>query len=412
MTKSRILARNRLALAIEGGEPVRSKPFPAWPAFGDEEIEQVSAVLRSGKVNYWTGQHGREFEEAFAKACRTRHGVAVANGSVALDISLKALGVGPGDDVVVTSRSFVASAGCIVGAGARPIFADVDEASQNITAKSISAVITPNTKAVVAVHLAGWPCDMDDIIALSDQKGFRIIEDCAQAHGASYKGRPVGSFGDVAAFSFCQDKIMSTGGEGGMVVTNDHALWNFVWAYKDHGRDYQLSHASENRVGYKWIYNHIGTNLRMTEMQAVLGNIQLKRLPEMIAKRRENAAALTAFLASFPALRVATPAQESTHVYYKYYAFIRPELLAEGWNRDRVLSSIAAEGVPIFTGICPEIYREKAYQQYIRSNEYRPISRKLGETSLMFLVHPTISSEDVADICRAVEKVMITATAP
>ena len=202
-------------------------------------------VFRSGKVNYWTGGRAAvRVRVCGISGCK--HAVALANGTVALECALKALGVGPGDEVITTSRTFIASASCAVMLGARPVFADVDRESQNITAESIRRVLTPRTKAIVAVHLAGWPCEMDDILALAHERGIKVVEDCAQAHGATYKGRPVGSLGDVAAFSFCQDKIMTTAGEGGMVTTNSEELWNAMWSLKDHGKSYDAVYHREH----------------------------------------------------------------------------------------------------------------------------------------------------------------------
>ncbi len=208
-------------------------PFSPWPSFTQEEADAVSRVVLSNKVNYWTGTEGREFEKEFAAWADSKYAVALGNGTLALDIALKALNVGEGDEVITTPRTFLASASSIVTAGATPVFADVDLNSQAITAESIKAVLTPKTKAVIVVHLAGMPAEMDAIMALSEQHGFYVIEDCAQAHGAKYKGKSVGSIGHVGAWSFCQDKIMTTGGEGGMVTTNSKELWSKMWSYKE-----------------------------------------------------------------------------------------------------------------------------------------------------------------------------------
>jgi len=217
-------------------DATHSELFAPWPYFAPDEIEAAAAVLRSGNVNYWTGEEGRLFEREFAEFTGCKHAIAVANGSVALEATLRALGIGPGDEVITTSRTFIASASCAVAVGAQPVMADVDRDSQNITADSIRKVLSSRTKAIVPVHLAAWPCEMDPILKLAAEHGLKVVEDCAQAHGATYKGRPVGSMGDVAAFSFCQDKIMTTAGEGGMVTTNSDDLWEKMWAYKDHGK--------------------------------------------------------------------------------------------------------------------------------------------------------------------------------
>ena len=229
--------------------------FAPWPSFSLTEADAVREVMLSNQVNYWTGQHCRNFECEFAGFAGTKYAVALANGTVALDVALKALGIGAGDDVIVTSRTFLASASSIVTAGANPIFADVELDSQNISARTISAVLTPNTKAIICVHLAGWMCDMDPIMQLAEQHGLLVIEDCAQAHGARYKGRAAGSIGHVAAWSFCQDKIMTTGGEGGMVTTNDEALWKAMWSYKDHGKNYDSVYHKQHPAGFRWVHD-------------------------------------------------------------------------------------------------------------------------------------------------------------
>ena len=215
---------------------IANQPFSKWPNFSTKEIEAVSKVMLSGRVNYWTGEECKKFEKEFAIFSNTKFAIALANGTVALDVALKALNIGPGDEVLVTSRTFIATVSSIVNAGAKPIFTDVDQNTQNITIKTIQNALTNKTKAIVCVHLAGWPCDMDPLIEFAKNHDLKIIEDCAQAHGAKYKGRPVGSLGDVGCWSFCQDKIMSTGGEGGMVTTNNEELWSKMWSFKDHGK--------------------------------------------------------------------------------------------------------------------------------------------------------------------------------
>jgi dTDP-4-amino-4,6-dideoxygalactose transaminase len=331
---------------------------------------------------------------------------------VALEAALKALGVGPGDEVITTSRTFIASASCVVAVGARPVTAEVDRISQNLTAETIRPMITLRTKAIIAVHLAGWPCEMDAIMELGREYGLKVVEDCAQAQGASYKGRPVGSIGDVAAFSFCQDKIMTTGGEGGMLTTNDTDLWKRAWSYKDHGKSYDAVYNTEHPVGFRWLHESFGTNARMTEMQSAIGRIALRKLPGWVETRRKNAGLFDASLGKLAGIRLADPPKHSYHAYYKYYAFVRPEQLRSGWDRDRILQAIVAEGVPCFVGSCSEIYREKAFAPERRKGPRLPVAKELGETSLMFLVHPTLTSENIDHACRVIERVMAAATRP
>lgn len=403
--------RARTRLAIDGGRAVRSQSFPPWPFFDEDERSAVDAVLRSGRVNYWTGDEGRRFESEFASFVGCRHGVALANGTVALEAALRALHIGAGDEVICTSRTFIASASCVVMVGARPVMADVDPVSQNVTADTIAAAVTPRTKGIVAVHLAGWPCDMDPIMELAGHRGFAVIEDCAQAHGATYRGSPIGSLGHIAAFSFCQDKIMTTGGEGGMVTTNDEGLWKRVWSFKDHGKRHDTMDRPPHARGLPWPHESFGTNWRMTEMQSAIGRVMLRRLPKWLERRRRHAAALTEAFRRLPALRVTEPGSEVGHAWYKYYAFVRPERLRAAWTRDRIVAAVTAEGIPCFRGTCSEIYLEPAFEQAGLQPEQRlPVARQLGETSLMFLVHPTLTDSDISDTVEAVTKVLSEAT--
>jgi dTDP-4-amino-4,6-dideoxygalactose transaminase len=385
--------------------------FSPWPYFEADEIEAAASVLRSGKVNYWTGEEGRRFEREFAESVGTKYAVCVANGTVALELALHALGIGRGDEVITSCRTFIASASCAVMRGARPVCADVDPESQNITAETIRRAITPRTKAILAVHLAGWPCDMDSILELATEYDLRVIEDCAQAQGATYKGRSVGSIGDAAAFSFCQDKIMTTAGEGGMLTTNSREIWERAWSFKDHGKNHDAAHNRQHPAGFRWLHESFGTNWRMTEIQSAIGRVALTKVPRWIETRRRHAAILNSRFSKLPGLRVTVPPDDSHHAYYKYYAFVRPETLQAGCDRDAILQAIVAEGVPCFVGTCSEIYLEKAFVTR-RRPERMGSAKRLGETSLMFLVHPTLSDEHIAMTCRAVEQVMAKATQP
>jgi dTDP-4-amino-4,6-dideoxygalactose transaminase len=387
--------------------PINAIPFPSWPHYGEDEIDAVAAVLRSGKVNYWTGEEARNFEHEYAAHVGTRHAVALANGTVALELALYAFDIGAGDEVITPSRTFIASAGAAVMRGATPVFADVDPVSQNLTLESIEKVVTPRTRAIVAVHLAGWPCEMDAIMRFANERGIKVIEDCAQAHGATYRGQPVGSFGHAAAFSFCQDKIITTGGEGGMLVTNDEQAWKKAWAYKDHGKSFDAVYNRQHPIGFRWVHESFGTNWRMSEMQAILGRLQLRKLAVWSERRRGNAAILTLMFSDIEGLRVTPPTTEIGHAYYKYYAFVEPEKLRADWNRDRIMQAINDEGVPCFSGSCSEIYLEKAFvNTSSRPGVRLETARRLGETSLMFLVHPTLGEEHMRRTVSAVQSVM------
>jgi dTDP-4-amino-4,6-dideoxygalactose transaminase len=370
--------------------------FSPWPSFSPEEVDAVRRVLQSNRVNYWTGTECREFEKEFAAWCGTKHAVSLANGTLALDLALKALGIGAGDDVIVAPRTYIASASCVVTAGARPIFADVDRDSQNIDAASIARALTPKTKAIICVHLAGMPCDMDPIMALAKSRGIYVIEDCAQAHGAKYRGRCVGSIGHVGAWSFCQDKIITTGGEGGMVTTNDSELWSKMWSYKDHGKSWEAVYERQHPPGFRWLHESIGTNWRMIEMQAVIGRLQLKYLPEWTRRRAKNALQLADACRPYAVARVPVVPPDITHAFYRFYAFVQPQRLAHGWSRDRIVQEIAAAGVPCLQGSCSEVYLERAFESPgYRPADRLPVARELGETSIAMLVHPTLTDAEM-----------------
>ncbi|WP_419813917.1 DegT/DnrJ/EryC1/StrS family aminotransferase [Glacieibacterium sp.] len=396
-----------VALARVADAPPRSR----WPVYAEDEIAAAAEVLRSGRVNaLHHGEQCRAFEAAYAQACGMPHAIAVANGTVSLEIALRALGIGPGDEVVVTPRSFVASASCVVSVGATPVFADVDPVSQNLTAASVAAVIGPRTRAILVVHLAGWPAGMNELVALAEANDLKIIEDCAQAHGATLDGRPVGSFGDVASFSFCTDKIISTGGEGGLLLFRDDEVHARAWSLKDHGK--QLGVMAPPGPSFRWLHDSFGSNLRMTEFQAAIGRHQLAKLPGWTAVRQRNARVLDRQLADLAALRLTVPGDGIGHAYYKYYAFVRPERLRAGWSRDRIVAAAQDAGLPCQSGVCPEIYRERAFVAAgLAPPAPLPVAAELGLTSLMLPVDQTLDADDMAVIATGLATIVAGATA-
>ena len=383
-----------------------NNPFSPWPSFSEEESEAVSRVLLSNKVNYWTGTESREFEREFAQFAETDYAIALANGTLALDLALKALEIGPGDEVVVTPRTFIASISSVVTCGATPVFADVDENTQAISAQTIAKVLTPKTRGVIVVHLGGVPADMDGIMELAKAHDLKVIEDCAQAHGARYKGRSVGSIGHVGAWSFCQDKIMTTGGEGGMVTTNNKALWSTMWSYKDHGKSWEAVYDKEHPPGYRWLHESFGTNWRMTEIQAVIGRIQLGRMADWQAKRVANSERIFEACSRCEWIRVPKMAFDFESAAYRAYVFVKHESLPTHWDRDKIIDSIEALNVPAYSGSCSEVYLEKAFDNTTwRPEKPLPVARKLGEDSLMFLVHPTLTDAEISQTCDAIGRV-------
>lgn len=393
---------NGAKIRLQGSTPLNSQ----WPYFADDEIEAVVAILRSGKVNYWTGNEGRNFESEFAAKFGAKHAVAVANGTVSLEACLLALGIKPGDEVIVTPRSFLASVTSVITVGARPVFADIDPESGNLTAKTIEAVVTKRTKAVLLVHLAGWPCEMEPIMDLAQAHGFAVIEDCAQAHGATIDQKNVGHFGLLASWSFCQDKIMTTGGEGGMVTTDDSTLWSKIWSLKDHGKNYDTVYHRSHPVGFRWLHESLGTNWRMTEMQSAIGRLQLTKLDDWVDQRRRNAEILANGMAGLAGLTVPRPRPGIHHAYYKFYTIIQPQALRSDYDQMRLIAEINEEGAPAFSGSCSEIYLEKVIQDLgLAPENPLPAAKVLGETSLMFPVHPTLPEQALHQTVDAVRKV-------
>lgn len=385
--------------------------FSPWPSYSEEEAKLIQAILLSNKVNYWTGSECKLFEQEFASWVGVNYAISLTNGTVALEIALKAINLNPEDEVIVTCRTFLASASAIVTTGGIPVFADVDENSQNITADSIRKHVTPRTKAIICVHLAGWPCDMDPIMDIAKEHNIYVIEDCAQAHGAKYKGKSVGSIGHIGTWSFCQDKIMTTGGEGGMITTNDSKLWSTMWALKDHGKSYNAIYKERYKPGFRWIHNSFGSNGRMTEMQAGIGRYQLKQMPAWHTKRLQNAKKIWQTASNLRGLRVPIIPEDITHAAYKCYIFVKPEELALNWNRDRIVSSINEQNVPCYQGTCPEVYLEKAFDDTAwRPKDRLKIAANLGQTSMMFLVHPTLSTKEIEKTCTILQDVMQQAT--
>lgn len=380
----------------------------SWPCYSDEEAEYIREMLLSNRVNYWTGQEGREFEKEFSAWTGARHSIALANGTVALDLALKAFEIGPGDEVVVTPRTFIASVSAVVNAGATPVFADVDFESGNISAETISQVLTDRTRCIVPVHLAGWPADLYGILDMTAGSDIKVIEDCAQAHGAEIDGRSVGTIGHIGAWSFCQDKIMTTGGEGGMVTTDDDELWSQMWSFKDHGKSWDAVYNREHAPGFRWVHESFGTNWRMLEFQAAIGRIQLRRMAEWTERRTFIAKRIAEVLTPFAnAVRVPEPESAFKHAYYRQYAYVRAAGLKSGWDRDRIVATCTAKNIPVLHGSCSEVYREKAFDGTPwRPAEPLPVARELGETSLMFLTHPNQTEEDVERVCTVLSDVM------
>lgn len=369
-----------------------------WPYYEQDEIEDATAVLLSGKVNYWTGEIGKRFEQEYALSVDKRFGIALSNGTVALELALRAFNIGPGDEVIVACRSYVASASCVLIVGATPVFADVDIASGNLSAETIAPHITKKTKAVIPVHIGGLPCDMPGIMQLAHQHNIKVIEDCAQAHGASIANVKVGGWGHAAIFSFCQDKIISTGGEGGMLVLDDEQAYKAAWAYKDIGRDFDAVFHQQHPPGFRWYTHTAGSNFRMTEVQAAIGLKQLAKLDAWISRRNIIAQKLVAALSQASFIRVPSVSHSDViHAYYRVYGLIELKNQSDAENhsfRNEFVASLSEMGLPCFSGSCSEIYLEKAFESYYDGRRMKN-AKHYAERAFCLLAHPTITDDQV-----------------
>lgn len=400
-------------LAIDGGTPMRRSPMPSWPVIPDEAIPAVGNVLASGKINYWTGTETRDFEYEYATYLGVDRTLAVANGTVAIEVALRTFGVGPGDEVIVPSRTFIATAGAVVAVGATPVVADIDPLTNGLTAETVALALSPRTKAVIPVHLGGYPTDIEPIANLAHQVGAVVIEDCAQAHGATIGGRPVGTIADAGCFSFCQDKILPLG-EGGLICFANPAAYERAWALRDHGRDYHLAHqvrVGESSSQFRWLTTEFGTNARMPEVVGALGRVMLAHLPEYHAQRTRNATRLATALSALPGITPLVPPAGSTlaHGYYRLYALIDTDRLAQGWTRDRVIDAINVEGVSAQYGSCALIGNETAFETIDLSAAPKPGlvgAERAHAQSIAFFVHPNLSEADIDDVAAATYKVL------
>ena len=342
-------------LAIDGGRPARTNPVPAWPVFGEREETLLLEVLHSGDWGTLTGTKVATFERQFADFQGASFGIAVPNGSLALELALEALGVGPGDEVITSAYTFIATAGSIFSVGARPVFVDIDPTTNTIDPGQIEAAITASTKAIVPVHVGGVPSDMDGVMEVARRHGIPVLEDACQAWGAAWNGTPVGAIGDIGTFSFQASKNI-TAGEGGMVVTNEPALHDRAWSIHDTGR---------SAHGGTFEHEIPGRNLRMTEWQGAVLIAQLGRLPEHMVTRQRNAQHLTTGLSEVPGLEpLQIDDRITSHAWHLYQTRYDATSFG-GRSRAEFIRALNAEGVPCMAGYVP-LTRQKAVRNALR----------------------------------------------
>ncbi len=395
-------------LAIDGGSPVRTAPFGGWPEFGPEEEEIVLAALRSGHWGSLDGTYVDQLEVEFAALQDARHGVSTVNATMGLAVALRALGIGPGDEVIVPPYTFIATASAALMLGAVPVFVDVDRETLLIDPAGIDAAVTSRTKAIIPVHHGGSPADMDGVMAAARRHGLRVVEDAAQAHGAAWRGRPVGAIGDIGVFSFQSTKPINAG-EGGMMVTDDDELDELLWSLRNVGR----------RRGGAW-YEHVrlGWNLRLSELQGALLLAQMRRMPAQQARRTAAAAWLDTTLAAIPGVvPLKVPEGVTAHSWYTYHW--RWLGAAEGGlPKAEFADALRAEGIPLFSGYTP-LNRNEAIRAEIRQlggAEPAPCpnaERAEADEILMFAMPILLGGpEDLEDVARAVAKVAGVRVAP
>ena len=379
-----------------------------------KQINNVSKVLKKNKTNYWTGSECKNFEREFSNYHNIKYSVAVSNGSVALEIALKTLNLKKTDTVIVTPRSFIASASCVLNLGLKPIFADIDD-NGNLSIEGIKKAYNKSVKAIIVVHLNGLSCDMNPILKFVKKNKIFLIEDCSQAHGAIYKDKKVGSFGNISTWSFCQDKIISTGGEGGMISTNSKKLWLKCWSLKDHGKNFKSVFYKKQKTIFKWLHDDLGSNYRMTEMQAVIGREQLKTLDKQIKKRNLIANLylneLKDYYLKYDILKKPDFVDQKNHsknnkyihAFYRLNLFINKSKI----NQNKLIKKINKHKINCGVGSCPEIYREKIFKKLKYHPKKRLSNAKLlGETSIMFPINPNKSLIKIKSEIFIIKKIM------
>jgi perosamine synthetase len=395
-------------LAIEGGPRVRERPYPPWPALSEADVAAVAEVMRSGGLTQLTGGAVAAFEREFASWHGASHCVATSSGTSAIHAALAALGAGPADEVIVPAHTFIASATPVLHQGATPVFADVDERTFCISPESVAERISPRTKAIIAVHLNGHPADLDALLALAEPRGIAVIEDAAQAHGALYKGHKAGTIGRMGCFSFWEDKIVTTGGEGGCVITDDDSLAEAMRRFRHHGEGPVQGEPSRRPSGApqgerSYYHLDLGYNYRMTSMQAATGLVQFRQLGDYLAARRRNAAYLSERLAETGQVEPPFVADYAVHSYYKYICRLRP-----AWQGDiaRFVAAVAAEGVPISRRYPTPLPLQPVFRDRGLGRDPCPVARRLAAELFTLLVHPTVTTADLDDVAAAIAKVL------
>ena len=380
-----------------------------WPSYSKKEAKLVSEIIASNKVNYLFGNKGKEFEEKFSHFTGSKYSLAVANGTLALDLCLRSIELKRNDEVIVTSRSFVASASCISALGAIPVFADVDVNSQNISISDIKKLTSKKTKAIICVHFAGFPCEMQKILKFAKGKNIFVIEDCAQAHGGFINGKSVGTFGHISAWSFCNDKILSTGGEGGMITTNSKKLFKFVESFNNHGKNFSKFGALQNKKisNFPFIHDSIGLNYRLTEMQSAIGIYQLEKLSNWQKLRNRNAEIYINALKKLDLIITPEVPKNVQHAWYKLYLIINTPFLKKGSSRTKIIEEINKNGIFCSFGSCGSIYREKAFKNLNYKKSNCKNAYFLERNSILLEINPNIPKKIIEKRAKIIKSILI-----
>ena len=371
------------------------KKISTWPIYDEQMLVGINKIIKKGQVNYLFGKWGKEFENLFSKYHKVSYSIAVSNGTVGLELALAALELNNNDEVLVTPRSYYSSASCIIRNNLKPVFVDIDLNTQNILVDDIKKKITKKTKCIICVHLGGLPCEMNEIMKIAKHNKIKVIEDCSQAHGAMLDGKLAGSFGDIAVWSFCNDKIISTLGEGGMISTSNKNLYNKLWSLKDIGKNIKKYYENnKKKIGFQWLHDSIGTNARLTEIQSYAGYYQLKKLSYVVKKRNENATFLKTELSKLNIFSFLNYSPNYYNAYYRFNFLFNPKYQTNKLSRNILLKELGPR-IDIREGSCPEIYNEKYFK--MNYSFFCPNANYIGKYALSLQVDQTIKRESLSN---------------
>ena len=373
-----------------------------WPKFTDKEINLVKKILKSGKINQWTGNYNKLFSNAFKKSVRQKYAIPICNGSLALDLAVRSLNLKPFSQILVTSRSFVATAKCITNNHHHPIFLDESSEYSGICLKDLKKKFNKKVKAIICAHIGGYPNKIDEIKSFAKEKNIFLIEDCSQSHGGNYKNKPLGSFSDISVWSFCQDKIISTGGEGGMITTNNKKIYEYCNQFKDHGKNFNKMNNKKYKYSFKYLHDFNGTNLRLTEIQCAMGLIQLSNLKKNLITRRKFVKELLLVLQNYKYIKIMPYSKINDCSWYRLYFTINFKKIKK--TREEVLALLNSNRITSNSGTCCELYKEKIFKNF-KTTE-KKYCNYLAKNSIALVIHPFLNKKEIIFFKKKIIKVL------